>query len=123
MWSVENSFESAARAVYWTSQARPGPIQTPLAGDCSADLVIIGGGFTGLWAAIEAKRRSPDRDMVLLEMEEIAFGATGRNGGFIDPSLTHGLENGLARYGESEMRTLVRLGHRNFAAIASLIAE
>ena len=87
----------------------------------TADLVIIGGGFTGLWAAIEAKQRDPGRDVVLLEMEQIAFGATGRNGGFMEPSMTHGLENGLASYSPGEMRELIRLGNENYAEIAEFI--
>ena len=118
MWSPQTSFVDAEPAVYWTSQPRPVPIQPPLHADTTADLVIIGGGFTGLWAAIEAKQRDPNRDVVLLEMERIAFGATGRNGGFLEPSLTHGLENGLARYPADEMRTLLRLGNENYAEIA-----
>ena len=123
MWTPERSFADAEPVVYWTSQTRPVAIQAPLESDRAVDLVVIGGGFTGLWAAIDAKRRDPSRDVVLLEMEEIAFGATGRNGGFIDSSLTHGLENGLARYSPSEMRTLIRLGDENFEAIAAFVDE
>ncbi|HEX3302011.1 MAG TPA: FAD-dependent oxidoreductase [Thermomicrobiales bacterium] len=121
MWSPQTSLVDAEPAVYWTSQPRPVPIQPPLRTNATADLVIIGGGFTGLWAAIEAKQRDPNRDVVLLEMERIAFGATGRNGGFLEPSLTHGLENGLARYPADEMRTLLRLGNENYAEIADFI--
>jgi glycine/D-amino acid oxidase-like deaminating enzyme len=121
MWSPETSFVDAEPVVYWTSQPRPVPVQPPLVSDGVADLVIIGGGFTGLWAAIEAKRRDPNRDVVLLEMEQIAFGASGRNGGFIEPSITHGLENGLARYSPEEMRELLQLGNENYAEIAAFI--
>jgi glycine/D-amino acid oxidase-like deaminating enzyme len=97
------------------------PVQPPLESSITADLAIIGGGFTGLWAAIEARQRDLSRDVVLLEMEEIASGATGRNGGFMDPSLTHGLENGLARYAPDEVRTLIHLGNENYAAITATI--
>ena len=121
MWSPQSSFVDAEPAVYWTSQPRSVPIQPQLHIDTSADLVIIGGGFTGLWAAIEARLRDPAREVVLLDMEQIAFGATGRNGGFLEPSLTHGLENGLARYPVDEMRTLLRLGNENYAQIADFI--
>jgi glycine/D-amino acid oxidase-like deaminating enzyme len=123
MWTPENSFRDAEPAVYWTSQRRPVPDQPELTGNTIADLAIIGGGFTGLWAAIEAKRRDPDRDVVLLEMQSIAFGASGRNGGFIDPSLTHGLENALSRYSQPEVRKLEAIGKRNFAEIESFIRE
>jgi glycine/D-amino acid oxidase-like deaminating enzyme len=121
MWSPATSFADAEPAVFWTSQPRAVPVQPPLTMDGVADLVVIGGGFTGLWAAIEAKQRDPGRDVVLLEMEQIAFGASGRNGGFIEPSITHGLENGLARYSPEEMRKLIQLGHVNYAEIAAFI--
>ncbi|MDQ2682871.1 MAG: FAD-binding oxidoreductase [Chloroflexota bacterium] len=123
MWTPESSFRDAEPAVFWTRQRRPVPGQPPLEGNTTADLAIIGGGFTGLWAAIEAKTRDPDRDVLLLEMEQIAFGATGRNGGFIEPSLTHGLQNGLARYSRDEVHRLEQLGDRNFEEIARFIAD
>ena len=49
----------------------------------------MGGGFTGLWAALLA---APHEQVVLLEGERCGDGASGRNGGFVDASLTHGLE-------------------------------
>jgi glycine/D-amino acid oxidase-like deaminating enzyme len=121
MWNPKESFADAEPVVYWTSQSRPVPVQPPLASDGVADLVVVGGGFTGLWAAIEAKQRDPGRDVVLLEMERVAFGASGRNGGFIEPSITHGLENGLARYSPEEMQELIQLGNENYAEIAEFI--
>jgi glycine/D-amino acid oxidase-like deaminating enzyme len=73
----------------------------------------VGGGFTGLWAALLA---APDEDVVLLEGDRCGWGASGRNGGFAEASLTHGLENGLSRWPE-EMDELERLGNENFAAM------
>src|SRR3954451_13033717 len=85
----------------------------PLHGAVEADLCIVGGGFTGLWAALYAKALEPGRDVVVLEAETAGFGASGRNGGFCVASLTHGIANGLARFG-AEMETLERLGLENF---------
>ena len=59
---------------------------------------------------------------MLLEGERVAFGASGRNGGFMDASLTHGIENGLARWPD-EMAQLERLGRENFAAIREAVAR
>ena len=89
-----------------------------LRGVTEADLCIVGGGFTGLWAALYAKALDPGRDVVLLEAETAGFGASGRNGGFCVASLTHGIENGLARFAE-EMEVLERLGLENFDALAA----
>ena len=84
--------------------------------------MIVGGGLTGLWAAVEALRSDPERSVVLLEGERIAFGASGRNGGFCDSSLTHGLANGLSRFPE-EMERLEELGRENLAGIVAAIDE
>jgi glycine/D-amino acid oxidase-like deaminating enzyme len=53
---------------------------------------------------------------VLLEGDRCGWGASGRNGGFAEASLTHGLENGLSRWPD-EMDTIERLGAENFAAM------
>ena len=52
----------------------------------------------------------------MLEAETAGFGASGRNGGFAVASLTHGIENGLARFAD-EMEVLERLGLENFAGL------
>jgi glycine/D-amino acid oxidase-like deaminating enzyme len=114
------SFADAERRPYWLAQPdapEPGP---PLESNEQADLLVVGGGLTGLWAALLA--REEGRDVVLLEGERIAFGASGRNGGFADASLTHGIENGVARWPD-EMPQLERLGRENFAAIKETIAR
>jgi glycine/D-amino acid oxidase-like deaminating enzyme len=48
-----------------------------------ADVCIVGGGFTGLWTALEVKRRRPSAEVVLLEADRCGSGASGRNGGFV----------------------------------------
>ena len=87
-----------------------------------ADLLVIGGGLTGLWAALLAREANPENEVVLLEGERIAFGASGRNGGFMDASLTHGIENGVSRWPD-EMPELERLGRENFDAIKDTMAR
>jgi glycine/D-amino acid oxidase-like deaminating enzyme len=89
-----------------------------LIGTADADLGIVGGGFTGLCAALHAKADEPGRDVVVLEAETCGFGASGRNGGFAVSSLTHGLENGIARFPE-EARELERLGLESFEGLVA----
>ena len=83
-------------------------------------MAIVGGGFTGLWAALQAKEDAPDRDVVLIESDRVAQGASGRNGGFADPSLTHGISNGQWHF-PSEYEELERLAGENYRGfVASL---
>jgi glycine/D-amino acid oxidase-like deaminating enzyme len=77
----------------------------------------VGGGFTGLWAALLA---APGEEVVLLEGDRCGWGASGRNGGFAEASLTHGLENGLSRWPD-EIDELERLGAENFAAMRATL--
>ncbi len=79
--------------------------------DC--DLLIVGGGFTGLWAALYAKEQAPEREVVVLEGMRCGAGASSRNGGFLNYSLTHGIENGRARFPD-EISAIERLGMANF---------
>jgi glycine/D-amino acid oxidase-like deaminating enzyme len=56
----------------------------PLAGDATADVVIVGGGYTGLWTAWFLTERQPGIDVVVLEQEACGWGPSGRNGGFLN---------------------------------------
>ncbi len=98
-------------------QVRPGPDA-----DLQADLVVIGAGFTGLWSALEAAIEHPEWAIVILEGERIAGGASGRNGGFVAASLTHGFSNGLSRW-PSEMPELLRLGSQNLTQLGERITQ
>ena len=107
------AFADATVRPYWLDALPPREPEPQLEGPTEADLCIVGGGFTGLWAALHAKADDPARDVVVLEADTVGFGASGRNGGFALGSLTHGIENGLARFA-AEMPQLERLSHENF---------
>jgi glycine/D-amino acid oxidase-like deaminating enzyme len=116
------AFADAVVSPFWTDRL---PARTPhprLEARGEADLCIVGGGFTGLWAALHAKADDPGRDVVVVEADTVAHGASGRNGGFTIASLTHGIENGLARFAD-EMPALERLAHENFAGLLADVEE
>ncbi len=109
-------------APYWLDRAeRPAPADA-LVGAERTDLLVVGAGFTGLWTALLAKQADPGRDVVLVEGGRAADGASGRNGGFVAASLTHGFANGMERWPD-EMPTLLRLGRDNLDAIEKAIGD
>lgn len=107
---------------YWLDDAARPDALPALRGPAQADLVIVGGGYLGLWTALLAKQRDPGRDVLIVEGATCGHAASGRNGGFCEASLTHGFGNGLARWPE-ELDTLLRLGRENLAELAATITD
>ena len=121
---IEHSLAGTEQRVFWLDDLadaakRPRP---RLTGERVAQLAIVGGGYTGLWTAVLAKRRYPGAHVVLVEAKTIGWAASGRNGGFCEASLTHGHDNGMSRWPD-EMPTLDRLGIENLDAIGAAEAE
>lgn len=83
---------------------------------------MVGAGFSGLWTAYEASRRDPNLEIVVLDGGRVGHAASGRNGGFVAASLTHGIPNGMSRW-PSQMSQLERLGHDNLEQIARTVEE
>src|SRR4051812_33390213 len=69
----------------YAATARPGPATPPLDGDTTADVVVIGAGFTGLSTALHLAEQGAN--VVVLEAHEVGWGASGRNGGQVNPGL------------------------------------
>jgi glycine/D-amino acid oxidase-like deaminating enzyme len=116
--AASRALSEARPACFWLDRAdrpaaRPGP-----GGPVETDLAIVGGGFTGLWAALLALEEEPGRDVAVLEATRIAEGASGRNGGFVDPSLTHGPTNGFHHF-RDQMPELHALGRSNLAGLVA----
>jgi len=117
---VLKSLANAKPIPFWMDdKERPKPVPA-LTETISADLCVIGAGFTGLWTALLAKESNPNLDVVLIEATVTGNGASGRNGGFMDYCLTHTIENGLSRWPD-ELATLTRMGYENLDAIEETI--
>ncbi len=107
-----NALADSKFAPFWLDRSeRPGPLPE-LTGDQRCELLIIGGGFTGLWAALQGKEKQPDLDIVLIEATEIGDGASGRNGGFLSNSIAHGETNAEYHF-PGEAKRLIELGNEN----------
>lgn len=74
----------------WLAGAPAAPAPTPLSGDRTVDVAIIGGGFTGVSTAYHLSRRFPGLGVALLEARRLANGASGRNGGMMLNGVTDG---------------------------------
>ncbi|MGH3396618.1 MAG: NAD(P)/FAD-dependent oxidoreductase [Streptosporangiaceae bacterium] len=116
------SLAGARPVPFWLDRPDAPAALPSLSGLQAADLAVVGGGYTGLWTALLAKEADPGRDVVLLEGRKIAWGGSGRNGGFCSASLTHGLANGLARF-PGEMPALHRLGQANLDEIEKTVTR
>jgi glycine/D-amino acid oxidase-like deaminating enzyme len=89
---------------YWLREAGGVEPVAPAAGDLTSDVVILGGGYTGMWTAWQLLERAPDTSIALLEADVCGHGPSGRNGGFCEtlwgalPSLVErlGRERALA---------------------------
>lgn len=116
------SLSNVTHTPFWLDNPlRPAP-QPALTTQTSTNLLVIGAGYSGLWTALLAREENPQREIVILEAGEAASGASGRNGGFLDASLTHGFSNGLARW-RRELPALLALGLRNLDEIEETLAR
>lgn len=114
------SLSDAQPVSYWLDDPGKPRAEPALTGDEQCDLLVVGGGYSGLWTALIAKERDPGRDVVLVEGREAGWAASGRNGGFCAASLTHGISNGLSRW-PGEIAKLEELGARNLDEIEAAV--
>lgn len=106
---------------YYAATANPFPVQPVLAGDESADVVVIGGGFTGLSAALHAAEAG--FSVVLLEGKRIGWGASGRNGGQLIPGMRWGAADLVDTFGEAQAARLIALSLEATGMVKDRIAR
>ena len=110
-----------AERSWWLEEALehdPGEPSPPLSRDASADVVILGGGYTGLWTAYFLKERDPGMDVVLLEQDICGGGPSGRNGGFLIGWWGH-LAELVRRFGEDGAMELALAAARSVEEIGA----
>lgn len=104
---ADRSASPADRSL-WLDQLGPAPDRAPGSRDDTADVVIVGAGYSGLWTAYYLATQQRDLRVVLLEAEHVGFGASGRNGGWavgeladhsIPPAMTRALFDAVGEIG------------------------
>jgi glycine/D-amino acid oxidase-like deaminating enzyme len=101
---------------WWLEEAGPVEAAAPLEGDTSADVVVVGGGYLGLWAAWQLKALEPACDVVVLEEGLAGHGPSGRNGGFVS-TLWDDLPILRVRVGDERALDVVRASERGVHGI------
>lgn len=124
-----NDSEFAHRALnntrfttYWLDSLEPDNVEPSLEEDISCDLLVVGGGFCGLWGAIQAKEQQADREVVLIEAKSIANGASGRPAAIMSTSVMHGIGN-TERMFPDDVAKLEELGQENMDGFRSAIEK
>jgi glycine/D-amino acid oxidase-like deaminating enzyme len=93
-----------------------------LQGDATADVVVLGGGYTGMWTAYQLKRLDPGVDVVVLEQDICGGGPSGRNGGFVN-SYWNDLAHLTRVLGDATALRLCRAGEDSVEAIGGFCRE
>ncbi len=103
---------------YWLEEAGEVSPLPELVGERSADVVVVGGGYTGMWAAWQLKKLEPEAQVVLLEAEICGHGPSGRNGGFCNV-MWFSLPNMRERWGERAALAVARASQEAVTGVGS----
>ena len=105
----------------YADTARPPPETPPLGGDRRASVCVIGAGFTGLSAALHLAEQGTD--VVVLERNEPGWGASGRNGGQVNPGLKHDPDTVEQDFGPDLGRRMIEMSWNAPNVVFDLIAR
>ncbi len=107
---------------WWLEEVGPVEPAARLAGDTTADVVVVGGGYLGLWTAWQLKQLEPEVDVVVLEARLAGHGPSGRNGGFVS-TLWDDLPILRERVGDARALDVARASERGVAGIGAWCEE
>lgn len=107
---------------YWLAEAPPVDRAPPLRDDVAADVLVVGGGYTGLWTAWQLKRLRPETRVVLCESAVCGEGPSGRNGGFVN-GLWFSLPTMRERFGDEAAIEIARAAQRSVADVGAFCEE
>jgi glycine/D-amino acid oxidase-like deaminating enzyme len=105
---------------YWLDEAGAVEAAPSLAGSASADVVVIGGGYAGLWTAWQLRERGAS--VVLLEADVCGHGPSGRNGGFCETLWAH-FPTLAERFGRERALAVCRASAESVALIGEWCAD
>jgi glycine/D-amino acid oxidase-like deaminating enzyme len=111
------------RLGYWIEEAGEVEPRPPLSGELEADVVVVGGGYTGMWTAWYARQLQPGARVVLLESEPVCgHGPSGRNGGFCN-AMWFSLASMRERWGDAPALRVARAAEQAVARIGAFCEE
>lgn len=114
---LASGFVNGGVSFWYRPDGRPEP-GPRLPGPRTADVCVVGAGYTGLWTAYYLKRARPDMRIVVLERDFAGFGASGRNGGWVLGEIAGSRERYAARRGRP---AAVALQHAMFGAVDEVV--
>ncbi|MFE8101857.1 FAD-dependent oxidoreductase [Brenneria goodwinii] len=118
LYSNQDAFVNVKPYPFWLDTLAEEAPAPELRDSIFCDLAIVGGGYTGLWTALLARRRWPEKKIAVIEAKRCGSEASGRNGGFCSPSISHGVSIAASRWPQ-EAEKIIAMGINNLDELAA----